>query len=75
MQHDLNWNNHVKNICASVMQKLGLIKCKLKHSLSHLELLTYDALNEPKLEYCSIVWDTFTKEDIARTERVKRLAE
>lgn len=34
IQCNLNWSNHIKDICASAMQKLSLIKRKLTPSIS-----------------------------------------
>lgn len=74
IRQNLNRRN-VKNICASVMRKPGLIQCKQRHSLSQLKSLNYNVLIPPKLEYCSIVWDSFTKKDISRMERMQGLPE
>lgn len=74
IQNNLKWGSHIKNVCASAFRKLGLIKRKLKISPPELKLLAYYSLIRPKLEYCSIVWDPFTKKDIARLEKVQRMA-
>lgn len=66
----LKCGNHIKNIGASALRNLELIKWKLKTATAQLKLLAYKFLIRPKLDYRSGVWDPCTKKGSGMIERV-----
>ena len=54
---DLRWNVHISNICKSAKQKLGLIYRNFNQAEQRSLCQLYEALDLPKLDYCSSVWD------------------
>ena len=54
---DLNWNKHINNITARANPSLSFVKRNVKTRSRLIETKVYKALERPRLEYCSTVWD------------------
>lgn len=74
ISNNLKWDAHIDNICAKAFRKLCFLRRKLRTSSKKAKLEAYRTLIRPVLEYASIVWDPFYAKDIARVERIQRLA-
>lgn len=72
--NNLNWNTHIRNICASAFRKLCQLRHKLKDAPTHVKYLAYTTLIRPKLEYACTVWDPYTKVNINNLEKIQRRA-
>ena len=72
----LSWNSHIDMITAKANRMLGLIKrayMDLKDDDTTLKTL-YCYLVRSNLEYCSVVWCSFTKRNANKLERIQRRA-
>lgn len=74
VSHDLNWKNHINNLCCSAEKKLWFLRRKLKGAPSNVKLTAYLTLVRPMLEYASVVWSPFKKNQIDKIERIQRRA-
>lgn len=74
ISHDLNWKLHINNLCSSAEKKLWFLRRKLKGTPSNLKLTAYLTLVRPMLEYASVVWSPFKKNEIDKLERIQRRA-
>lgn len=72
--NNLNWNEHIDNICGSAQRKLGLLRRKLKDATPEVKLKAYQSIIRPTLEYAGIVWDPHQVGLINKLERTQRLA-
>lgn len=71
---NLNWNEHVENICGSAQRRLGLLRRKLRDAAPDIKLKAYTTFVRPNLEYASIIWDPHQQYIIDRLERIQRMA-
>lgn len=71
--HNLNWNEHIENICGSAQRKLGLFRRKLKDATPEVKLKAYKTIVRPTLEYACIVWGLH-QVPINKLEWIQRLA-
>ena len=69
---DLKWNTHINNISKKANSTLGFLRRNLRHCPLPCRKNAYLALVRSKLEYGSVVWDPYLKNDIDRLERVQR---
>ena len=69
---DLNWNQHVSNICNKANRTLGFLKRNLNISATSVKVNAYKSLVRPLVEYASPVWDPYHKSEIDRLEMVQR---
>ena len=74
LSQNLNWSDHIDNIVKQAYQRLGLLK-KLKYNIGRKTLSKmYITFIRPLLEYCSIVWDGCSLQDVERLEMVQLYA-
>ena len=69
---DLKWKNHINNIAKKAYSTLGFLRRNLHHCPPDCSKNAYLALIRSKLEYGSVIWDPYTKDDIDRLERIQR---
>lgn len=69
--NDLTWSAHIADICSS-FSKLCFLRRKLRGAPSKLKRLAYITFIRSKLEYASVLWNPFTKEDIYQLEMVQK---
>ena len=71
---DLGWNTHINKIAASANRTLGFVKRNVQTKNKDTRTLAYNSLVRPQVEYGSVVWSPYTKENKDRTEMVQRRA-
>ena len=71
---DLKWKTHINNTSKKANSTLGFLRRNLRHCPLPCRKNAYLALVRSKLEYGSVVWDPYLKNDIDRLERVQRSA-
>ena len=74
IQHDLKWNTHINRITASASRTLGFVRRNLSSCNKETKKAAYIALVRPTVEYCSAVWDPYTKELTQKVEKIQRRA-
>ena len=74
IQHDLKWNTHINRITASASRTLGFVRRNLSSCNKETKKAAYKALVRPTVEYCSAVWDPYTKELTQKVEKIQRRA-
>ena len=57
IHRELNWDQHINNICNKANKTLGFLGRNLKISNSSIKERAYKAFVRPTLEYASSVWD------------------
>ena len=73
--HHLTWNSHVNCVLAKANRMLGLIKRKCKGLNDLKTLRTLDcSLVRSNLEYCSVVWSVYSRNNIVKLHGVQRWA-
>ena len=60
LSSEMSWTPHISAICAKERRLVGLLYCKFYKCSDKHTLLTLYAVR-PHLEYCSCVWDPFSK--------------
>ena len=71
---DLKWKTHINNTSKKANSTLDFLRRNLRHCPLPCRKNAYLALVRSKLEYGSVVWDPYLKNDIDRLERVQRSA-
>ena len=74
ISHDLKWNSHIEAACSRARGVLSFLGRNLKIANTKTKELAYFALVRPHVEYCSTVWDPYTKKMCNRVEMVQRRA-
>ena len=74
ISNDLNWQEHIDKISAKANSKLGFLRRNIKTRNQALKEKAYKAIVRPTLEYCSTVWDPYTKTQSDTLEKVQRRA-
>ena len=73
-QSNLQFDEHVTNICAKANRTVGIIK----HTFSRININMFRILSKslvrPILEYCSSVWSPYTKVSARKIEQIQRRA-
>ena len=72
--NDLKWNTHIDNIRAKAKRTLGFVKRNVRTRQTPIKTKAYWALVRPTLEYCTYVWDPYTKGEVWKLESVQRRA-
>ena len=70
----MSWQNHINNITSRATRMLCLIQRNLRGSPRKLRQQAYLSLVRPHLEYCSSVWNPYTKKSITSIENIQRRA-
>ena len=71
---DLDWHEHISNICSKANNTLGFLRRNLYISSVKIKEQAYKSLVRPSLEYASSVWDPYEIGDINQLEMVQRRA-
>ena len=72
LSQDLQWNAHIKAVCASASRTLGFLRRILKRCPTELRELAYRALVQSKLEYACSIWDLYLAKAKVLLENVQR---
>ena len=71
---NLNWNQHVNNLCLKLSPKIELLR-KLKHKLPTEQLITiYTSIIQPHFDYCLSVWGFTSKTNLLLLQRLQNRA-
>ena len=74
IDNNLNWNQHVNNLCLKLSPKIELLR-KLKHKLPTEQLITiYKSIIQPHFDYCVSVWGSTSKTNILLLQRLQNRA-
>ena len=74
LSNKLSWNNHINKITSRANRILGLINRNLRGSSKKIKERAYQSLVRPHLEYCSSVWNPYSKTQKDKIEAVQRRA-
>ena len=74
LTNNMSWQTHINIISAKANRMLGLIRRNLRCCSQKLRQQAYLTLVRPHLEYCSPVWNPYTKKNIAKIENIQRQA-
>ena len=74
LYHKLSWSPHVNHVCNKVNHILGFLNRNLYHTPQNIKEYTYKQLVLPSVDYCSEIWDPFTKSDISKLEMLQHQA-
>ena len=74
LHHKLSWSPHVNHICNKVNRMLGFLNRNLRHAPQNIKEYTYKQLVLPSIDYCSTIWDPYTKNDISKLEMLQHRA-
>ena len=74
ISNTMSWQNHLNNITSRANRVLGLIKRNLGGTSQKLRQEAYFSLVRPHLEYCSNVWNPYTKKEVNKIENTQRRA-
>ena len=71
---DLKWATHIDYICKKASSTLGFLRRNLRHCPTNCRKTAYISLVRSTLEYGSVVWDPYLKQDIDKLERIQKKA-
>ena len=71
---DLSWNTHINNITSTANKTLGFVKTNVVAKNKDIKTMAYNSLVRPQVEYASVVWSPYTKDNINKIEKVQRRA-
>jgi hypothetical protein len=72
--NDLSFNNHVNNICSKASKQINALR-RISHLLTKDSKLTiYNSFINSTLNYCPIVYNTFTKTSFQQLEKIQKRA-
>ena len=71
---NMKWTTHINQVRKKANSILGFLRRNLHHTPQTCRKNAYLALVRSKMEYGSVIWDPYTKNDIAKLENVQRLA-
>ena len=74
ISRDMNWSEHINNVCTKANKTLGFLKRNLKISSRKIKEMAYKSCVRPALEYACTVWDPYTQQYIDRIEAIQRQA-
>ncbi len=72
--NNLQWNNHIANICTKANQTLGFLRRNINLESVKIKERAYLTLVRPLLEYASVIWDPHTQTNTKKIEMVQRRA-
>ena len=61
---DLSWNTHINNITSTANKTLDFVKRNVVTKNKDIKTMAYNSLVRPKVEYASVVWSPYTKDNI-----------
>lgn len=71
---NLKWNIHISKVANKANSTLGFLRRNLKFCPKACKLTAYVSLVRSTLEYGSIVWDPYLKQDVDMLEKIQRKA-
>ena len=71
---NMKWTTHINQVRKKANSTLGFLRRNLHHTPQTCRKNAYLALVRSKMEYGSVIWDPYTKNDIAKLENVQRSA-
>ena len=71
---DLGWNTHINKIAASANRTSEFVKRNVQTKNKDIRTLAYNSLVCPQIEYGSVVWSPYKKENKDKIEMVQRRA-
>ena len=74
LHHKLSWSPHVNHICNKANRLLGFLNRNLRHTPQNIKEYTYKQLVLPSIDYCSAIWDPYTKNDTSKLEMLQHQA-
>ena len=74
ISRDMNWSEHINNVCTKANKTLGFLKRNLKICSRKIKEMAYKSCVRPALEYACTVWDPYTQQHIDRIEAIQRRA-
>ena len=74
ISRDMNWSEHINNVCTKSNKTLGFLKRNLKISSRKIKEMAYKSCVRPALEYACTVCDPYTQQHIDRIEATQRQA-
>ena len=69
---NLKWDKHITNICKKANSTLAVLRRNVRVPSKSIKSTAYSALIRPHVEYCSSVWDPYTKHLTNKIEMVQR---
>ena len=69
---DLKWKEHINNTCKKASSTLEFLWRNLQHCPRECRRTAYIALVRSIMEYGSIIWDPYTKQEITKLESIQR---
>ena len=70
----LSWKDHVHDVIKKSAEKIGLLRLLGRQLSSTVVRILYAFSIRPGIEYSSIVWSGLSSSDVARLERLNRIA-
>ena len=74
LSHDLHFKQHIDSITNRANRTLGFLRRNLHNCTPDIKHIAYNSLVRPTLEYCSAVWDPYSKQDRKKLEQVNTRA-
>lgn len=74
MSQNLSWNHHIDKTAKKGYSTLGFLRRNLRVSKEDIKGTAYKTLVRANREYCSTVWNPFTKDQVRKLEMVQRRA-
>ena len=71
---NMKWTTQINQVRKKANSTLGFLRRNLHHTPQTCRKNAYLALVRSKMEYGSVIWDPYTKNDIAKLENVQRSA-
>jgi hypothetical protein len=69
---DLKWKEHIHNTFRKASSTIGFLRRNLQHCPREYRRTTYIALVRSIMEYGSIIWDPYTKQELTKLESIQR---
>ena len=70
----ISWYTHINNITRTTNKTLGFVKRNVVNKNKDIKTMEYNSLVRPQVEYASVVWSPYTKDNIIKFEKVQRRA-
>ncbi len=74
LDHRLKWDVHRNKVIKKANKTLGFLRRNLWFCNKEIKTATYEMLVRPSLEYSSVVWDPYYRNDIQKVEMTQRRA-
>ena len=70
LNHDLQWSHHIDQVAAKASRKLGFIRRNVRGAPVECKKLAYVTLVRSGMEYSSIMWYPYTKQNSDMLEKI-----